>query len=249
LAILPKPQQVGSTQDHLKITEIRESLVVTKKGELRAILMASPVNFALKSEQEQNAIVYAYQNFLNSLNFPIQILVRSKKLDLFKYLNKLKDTNKTQTNELLRVQAIDYIDFIERLIKIANIMDKQFYVVIPYLPPPKMQSPQEGIQNLQKGFKKGAPAPSGPQMTAEEFKSYKEELGQRIQVIQSGLGSVGIRSAPLNTQQIIELFYEIYNPEEANKEKLTDVENLTAPLIESELEKKEDNEPAQPVTK
>lgn len=221
--------QIGSTQEHLKFAEIHEGMVITKTGELRAILMASSINFSLKSEQEQNAIIFAYQNFLNSLEFPIQILLQSRKLDLGKYLAKLKNIASKQTNELLKMQTEGYIDFISKLITFAHIMDKKFYVVIPFLPPPKIQ-PGAGL------LKGGSKQPI-VQMSIDEFHSYKQELEQRVQVVQAGLGSVGIRSEPLNTQQIIELFYGIYNPEESMKEKLTDYEHLIAPLVESEIEK------------
>lgn len=220
----PKKQQIYSTQGILRFAEIRDGIVITKSGELRAILMSSSINFALKSEQEQNAIVFAYQNFLNSLEFPIQIVMQSKKLDLSNYLGKLNKAGHSQTNELLRTQTMDYIEFIERLINIANIMDKKFYVVVPYIPPPKMGPATKNQQGIH--------------MSAEEFASHKQDLDQRIQVVQGGLGSVGLRTAPLNTQQIIELLYSIYNPEESSKQKLTEYENLTTNVVKSELEKK-----------
>jgi hypothetical protein len=220
-----KPQ-IASTQEILRFAEIRDGIVITKTGELRAIMLVSSINFALKSEQEQTAIIFAYQNFLNSLAFPIQILMQSKKLDLFNYMAKLKQVASTQTNELLRAQTIDYTDFIERLINIANIMDKKFYCVVSYMPPPKAGLP---------GNKKNQPQQS--LMTFTEYQQYLQELKHRVQVIQGGLGSVGLRSAQLETQQIIELMYSIYNPEEAAKEKLTQFEGLTSQIVESEIEK------------
>ena len=221
--------QIGSTQEHLKFAEIHENTIITKTGELRSVLMASSINFSLKSEQEQNAIIFAYQNFLNSLEFPIQILLQSRKLDLSKYLLKLKGLAGKQTNELLKMQTDDYIDFITKLVTFAHIMDKKFYIVIPFMPPPKIKPAS--------GMLKGNSSQQIIQISIDEFHAYKQELDQRIQVIQAGLGSVGIRSEPLTTQQIIELFYGIYNPEESLKEKLTDVEYLTSPLVESEIEK------------
>jgi len=227
-------QQTGSTQEHLKFAEIHDGIIITKTGELRAILLASSINFSLKSEQEQNAIIFAYQNFLNSLEFPIQIMLQSRKLDLGRYLTKLKEISNKQTNELLKMQTEDYMDFIGKLINIANIMDKKFYVTVPFLPPPKLQPTGKMLQgNKQQAI----------QMSLEEFNSYKQELEQRVQVIQSGLGSVGIRSVALNTQQIIELLYGIYNPEESVKEKLTEYEELTAPIVESEIEKPPEKNP------
>ena len=231
MALFSKPPQVASTQEILRFAEIHDSIVITKTGELRVILMVSSINFALKSEQEQTAIVFAYQNFLNSLEFPIQIVMQSKKLDLFNYLAKLKKVSQTQTNELLRMQTTDYMDFISRLINVANIMDKKFFVVIPFKPIPKV------------GVSLPSKQTPGPSMTLTDFNQYKEILTQRVQVIESGLGSIGVRCAQLNTQQIIELFYGIYNPDEAAKQKLTKVEELTTQVVESEIEKP--NEPTQ----
>lgn len=231
MALFPKQPQIASTQEILRFAEIHDSIVITKTGELRVILMVSSINFALKSEQEQTAIIFAYQNFLNSLDFPIQIVMQSKKLDLYNYLIKLKKVSQTQTNELLRMQTVDYIDFISRLINVANIMDKKFFVVVPFVPLPKVGiSVPKQSQNVT--------------MTVDEFNRYKEELTQRSQVVQSGLGSVGVRCAQLNTQQIIELFYGIYNPEESSKQKLPPIDELTTQVIESEIEKP--NEPTKP---
>lgn len=221
----PKPQ-TASTQDILKFAEIRDGIIITKTGQLRAVLMVSSTNFALKSEQEQTAIVFAYQNFLNSLDFPIQILMQSKKLDLFNYIAKLKQIAGSQASEPLRLQTVDYVDFIERLINIANIMDKKFYCIISYDP----------VQNINPAMPKKKDSQM-PLMTFQQYQTYKQEITHRIQVIQSGLSSVGLRSAPLETQQIIELLYSIYNPEEAAKEKLTRFENLTSQVVESEKEK------------
>lgn len=219
-----KPQ-IASTQEILRFAEIHDGIAITKTGELRAILMVSSINFALKSEQEQTAIVFAYQNFLNSLEFPIQIVMQSKKLDLYNYLIKLKKVSQTQTNELLRMQTLDYIDFISRLINVANIMDKKFFVVIPYIPMPKV------------GLSAPKKAQESHTITMEEFNRYKEELTQRVATVSSGLGSVGVRCAQLSTQQIIELMYGIYNPEESSKQKLTQIDQLTTQVIESEIEK------------
>ena len=225
-------QPIVSTQDFLNFSEIHEGVVVTKSGELRSILLASSINFSLKSEQEQTAIIYAYQSFLNSLSFPIQIMMQSRKLDLTKYIAKLKLTAQTQSNELLRSQTNDYISYIERLIKVANIMDKKFFVVVSYMPPVTNQVSKPGFFGKKN-------ADSGPKITPAQFEKYKQELSQRIQVIQSGLGSIGVRTAPLNTQQIVELLYGIYNPEEAAKEKLIDFNHLNSDVVESEVEQDE----------
>lgn len=227
------PQQpIVSTQEFLAFGEIHDGIIITKTGELRVILMASSINFSLKSEQEQTAIIYAYQSFLNSLTFPVQILMQSRQLDLSKYLAKLKDTATKQTNELLRNQTTDYHDYIERLIKVANIMDKKFYVVISYMPPTTTAMVKPGLFSKQKES-------NSVKITPEQFDGYKQELSQRVQVIQSGLGSIGVRTAELNTQQIVELLYGIYNPEEAAKEKLINFNHLNSDVVESEIENNE----------
>jgi hypothetical protein len=227
LKLFGPKQEIGSTQDALPFAEIRDGTVVLKDGNLRKILLCSSINFSLKSEQEQNAIIFAYQNFLNSLDFPIQILMQSKKLDLSNYLAKLEDRANKQTNELLRMQTADYIEFIKRLINLANIMDKRFYVIVPYLVPPKIATPKIPVPG-------GQAAPT-PILSEEEFQQYSKEIDQRVQVIQAGLGSIGIRSALLSTQQIIELLYGVYNPEEANKQKITAAEELQGEIVESEI--------------
>ncbi len=226
MALFGKNKEIGSTQDALRFAEIRDGTVVLKDSNLRKILLCSSINFSLKSEQEQNAIIFSYQNFLNSLDFPIQILMQSKKLDLSNYLAKLDGRANEQTNELLRLQTTDYIEFIKRLINLANIMDKRFYVVVPYLVPPKMATPKIPL-----GKKEAPPAI----LSEDEFNQYSKEMDQRVQVIQSGLGSIGIRSALLNTQQIIELLYGVYNPEEASKQKFAAGHELSGEVVESEV--------------
>ncbi|HLB95411.1 MAG TPA: TraC family protein [Patescibacteria group bacterium] len=247
MSLFGPKQPIGSTQEALKFAEIHNDTIILKDGNLRQVLLCSSINFALKSEQEQNAIVFAYQNFINSLSFPIQILMQSKKLDLGNYLAKLTERASGQTNELLRAQTLDYIDFIKRLINLANIMDKRFYVVIPYLVPPKIEPLKNPIPS-----QKAPP----PLLSAEEFETFQKELEQRVQVVESGLGTIGIRTAKLNTQQIIELLYGVYNPEESAKEKLTEAGNLTGEVVQSALlqseeaeeSKEEGNAPKQPAT-
>ena len=214
----------GSTQEILKFAEIRDNTVILKDGNLRQIMLCSSINFALKSEQEQTAIIYQYQNFLNSLVFPVQIVMQSKKLDLANYLTNLEKIGNTQTNELLKVQTLDYVSFVKRLIELANIMDKRFYIVVPFMIPPRVNPPKTSGKKTQTIV-----------YSPEEFKKYKTELEQRTQVIQSGLNGMGIRTATLNTQQIIELLYGVYNPEEANKEKIIEARELQGDVVSSEL--------------
>ena len=161
---------VTSTQQSIDIAGIQEGIVLLKSGAYRLILSASAINFSLKSEEEQNSLIFQYQSFLNSLHFPIQIVMRSQKLDLNPYLKKINELKEQQTNELLRFQTEDYIDFISQLINLANIMKKSFYVVVPYDP-----INLGGGSIVDKIFKRKA-SQSAIKVSEENFKHYKEEL-------------------------------------------------------------------------
>lgn len=222
--------QLASTQEHIDIAEIKEGIVILKNGSMRMVLLASSINFSLKSEDEQNAIVMQYQSFLNSLAFPIEIVMQSRRIDLDRYLSKLSDRLSRETNPLIQIQTQDYIEFVRRLITIANIMDKKFYIVVPFSPP-----------NMQKrGLFDKIFSPTKitrPHLSEAEFKAFKEEIAQRANVIISGLSTIGVRVAALTTQQIVELYYSTYNPEESTKERLAEVESLDEPMIQKETEK------------
>lgn len=207
-------QQKQTTQAHLPVAEVRDGIVVLKNGSLRIIMMASAVNFDLKSEAEQNALIYAYQNFINSLTFPVQIVAQSRRLDLSEYLTKLGQQIPKTANDLIRLHIQDYIDFIQKLLKLANIMDKKFYLVIPYYTEVKKPSTF---------FEKLSTATSGkqPLIDLSRFQEQKRELMQRAQVVAQSLGPMGIRAVQLNTQELIELLYSVYNPELATRQKLT----------------------------
>ncbi len=217
-------KKLASTQQHLPIAQIRDSLVIMKDGTFRSVLVVSSVNFALKSQQEQDAIIYQFQNFLNSLTTPIQIVVQSRQLDLNTYLQKMTQLAKDQPNDLLRFQMVDYIDFVSRLISLANIMEKRFFVVVPHH---TNQASETGILNLLLGGRK-----TSPKYTEEQFTRYKTEISERVNVMVSGLGSMGLRAVQLNTQELIEFFYAIYNPEEATEQKLVDVDQLRASVVQ-----------------
>ena len=218
-----KPKEVQkSTQAYLEIAEIKDSIVVMKDGSLRLIMLCSAVNFDLKTDEEQDILIGQYQNFLNSLEFPIQIVVQSRRMDLGPYLAKLKERLNQEENELLKAQMADYIDFLKELITQANIMDKKFYVVVPYFPP-LIKTPASWEEVIS-----GRPPKT---LTASEFDTFKRELIQKANIIASGLGSLGLRCIQLNTQELIELFYNIYNPELAAAEKLLPLEELKAEVI------------------
>lgn len=214
-----------STQIYLPISEIKDGIIVLKDGSLRVVLMANAVNFELKSEDEQSAIEYAYQNFLNSLDFPIQILIRSKHLELDSYLKKLEELVKKQENELLQLQTIAYVDQIKSLLEYANIMTKEFYLVIPYYP--KVTEKSGLIKNLSKIIKPDA----GTVVYKSDFEAEKAQILQRADLCATELGAVGIRCISLNTQELVELYYSLYNPQTSRSEKLVDVTQMTTPLV------------------
>lgn len=222
---------LASTQEHMDIAEIKEGIVILKNGSMRMVMLASSINFALKSEEEQNAIVMQYQSFLNSLVFPIQIVMQSRRIDLDRYLTTLSDRLSRETNELIQIQTRDYIEFVRRLITIANIMDKKFYIVVPFSPP-NMQ--RRGL--FDKIF--NPTKITRPHLGEVEFKAYKEEIAQRANVIISGLATIGVHIAALTTQQIVELYYSTYNAEESTKERLAEVGSLDEPMIGKAKEEK-----------
>jgi hypothetical protein len=225
-----------STQENIAIAGIKDGIAILKNGEYRLILSVGAVNFDLKSEQEQNALVFQYQSFLNSLHFPIEICIQSKKLDLSPYLSKIKGLAQKQNNELLRIQTEDYAEFVAQLINMANIMKKTFYVVIGYVP---INVGQGGI--LGKLFKKSDT--STVKVSEDTFLEHSKELRQRAETIASGLASMGLHCKQLTTQEVIELFYNVYNPEVAGKERLVSTGDVSSSFVASESEKAPDDKP------
>lgn len=222
-----KQQEAASTQAYLNISEIKDGVVVLKDGSLRQVLMTSSVNFALKSGSEQDAIIYAYQRFLNSLAFPVQILVQSRRLDLEYYLENLKKRADEQPVELVKLQILEYVEFINRLISVTNIMDKRFYVVVPFYP-----TGTEQLTGLSKLFATSASKKELQKKAEEGFEKNKVQLKQRTEAVAAGLGGLGIRAVTLNSEELVELFYSIYNPGTSSKQRLVNVDELTAPSIE-----------------
>lgn len=212
-----------STQQYLPISSIEQDMVILRNGGVRKILRAYPINFELRSEQEQNAIIFSYQAFLNSLNFPIEICVRSRRLDLERYLVKMESQTKNISNNLLQIHAQDYISFVRRLIQIANIMSKQFYVVVGYQTAASSMTSLIGFLQTKKQII----------LSPEQFQAAKNEVENRASIVAAGLNSVGIRTTFLTTQELIELFYNNYNPEESMTERLAPVDELEAQIVTS----------------
>jgi len=218
-----------STQNYLDIEEIHNGVVILKNGGLRMVLMVSAINFALKSEQEQNAIIYSFQGFLNSLSFAIQIVMQSRRLDLSAYLAKLKVKNKNEENPLIRLQMADYVGFVEQLLTVANIMEKKFYIVIPYQP--IIVKKENFLIKATKIFSSGS-----KKTEIVDFEMHRKELAHRTEVVAAGLGSIGLRAVQLNTLELAELYYSSYNPELASRQKLIPLADITTPVVEKAKE-------------
>jgi hypothetical protein len=209
-----------STQQYLDIAEIKDDVVVMRDGTLRAVLLVSSINFALKSEDEQEAIVSSYVGFLNNINFPVQIVIQSRRLNIEAYLEELKQKEKEQLNELLKIQTHEYIEYIKELVSLGDIMSKSFYLVVPYNP---LSDKHKGFfSSVNEVFKPAALV----RMKGKRFDHYKVEVMRRIESIASGLASAGLKTVQLDTQGLIELYYNTYNPITAENEKLTAIKNL-----------------------
>jgi len=196
------------SQKFVPIREIRDGLVVLDDNSLRMVLMASSLNFALKSQDEQEATILQFQNFLNALDFSIELHVESRRLDIRPYITSLEERLHSQTNELLQIQTKEYINFIRHITEAANIMNKSFFVIIPYTPP--FMPTQSGI--FQKFFGKGhGPTP------ATSFEESRSQLEQRSAVVEQGLVRCGVRVVALGTEELVELYYKIFNPGELTK--------------------------------
>ena len=196
----------ASTQQFLEMDSIKEGMVVLKNKSLRGVIMVSSLNFALKSDDEQQAIIYQFQNFLNSLDFPLEIVVQSRVLNITDYLNKLKQLEKEQENELLKIQTAEYQKFIRDLIAGGQILSKNFFVVVPFtlIEIPGMRA----AGGLFKKKNEGEP-------TETQFQRAKSQLWQRMEFVALGLKRCGLQCIPLNTSELIELFWSMYHPEEA----------------------------------
>lgn len=222
-----KKPNPNSTQNYLQIAEIREGLLIMKDGSFKAVVGCKSINFDLMSAREKEGIEYGYQGFLNSLYFPIQILVRSNKVDIGPYLEKLVDIRSKQDNMLLNVLIDDYINYIQVLSQEANIMDKSFYIIIPYYPTTESFN---DIKAHSKGLFSNLFSNKNVQTVRVNQRVYtaaKEEIQNRVDVISSGLSQVGVKSAQLNTEQLSQLFYNFYNPDISSREPLVNFNNVS----------------------
>ena len=219
---LAKPKMGPPTQRYLDIAEIREDVVVMKDGTLRAVMLVSSINFALKSEDEQQATVQGYMQFLNSLEHPIQVVIQSRKMNIDGYMEQLKKQEEQITNELLKNQIRDYMSFVNELVELGEIMQKQFFVVVPMDPSQTGDKRKGFMTRLQSAF---SPAKI-LKLNAKQFNDRKATLTQRVANVAAGLQSMGLQVALLDTQGLIELYYTCYNPQVLDTQKLVDTNKL-----------------------
>lgn len=196
------------SQQFLELSDIKDGVVILKNRAFRGILLVSSINFDLKSEEEQKAVIYQFQSFLNSLDFSCQILVQSRKLNITGYIDKLKELEIKQKNELLKTQTTEYRKFIENLIKEETIMKKDFFVIIPFT-----LSETTGVSGgIFKSFKaKNIAEP----INEETFKRCRDQLWQRMEFVAIGLRRCGLIAAPLTTPELIEFFWGLFHPKES----------------------------------
>jgi hypothetical protein len=196
------------SQDFVPIEQVRDGILVLKDGSVRAVLMASSINIVLKSADEQAAILGQFQNFLNGLDFSIQIFIQSRELDIRPYIALLESRYGEQQSDLMKIQVREYIDFIKGFVEGTSIMTKGFYLVVPYSPP-AMDSGEGKMGGLKSLF--GGGKDPAAQLSAQLFEEYRSQMEQRISVVVQGLARCGVRAAQLGTEEVIELFYRLFN--------------------------------------
>lgn len=203
-------------QDFVPIQEIRDGVVVLKDHSMRLVLMISSLNFALKSADEQMAILAQFQNFLNTLDFHIQIFIESRRLDIRPYVRTLEERVVEQTNELLKVQTREYIEFVKKFTESVEIMTKNFFVVVPYTPPIFSSLPGKGFLSKLFGKKNSSAGNAERSEAGRDFEEHRTQLEQRAAVIYQGFSGLGLRVAQLGTEELVELYFKLFNPGDTN---------------------------------
>ena len=219
------PRNPNSSQNTLQFSEIRDGMVIMNDGSFRTVVACRSINFDLMSDREREGVEYSYQNFLNSLYFPIQVLIRSQKVDIGPYLERLSKVRRDQDNMLLGVLMDDYINFIDDLSQEANIMDKSFFIIIPYYPAGDVSS----AINQSKGLLTGIFNPQVQTNVVIDRATYekaKDEITNRVNAVVSGLYQIGVRATQLKTKELASLYYDFYNPDTATRQPLGDFENM-----------------------
>lgn len=226
------PTNPNSTQNALQIAEIRDGIVIMNDGSFRSVVMVKSINFDLMSPQEREAVEYSYQGFLNSLYFPVQIFIRSQKIDLRPYIERLDKIRQEHDNMLLALLMEDYVGFIDALSQQTNIMDKKFYVIIPYFPVADVQKAITQSKNFFTGLT--AMFNNKEQhvtINEQDLVTAKDELRNRVQSVLGALQQCGIQGLPLDTQELIELYYDTYNPDTATRQQLKNFDDMNVPIV------------------
>ena len=226
----PKPKNQNTTQNSLLLSEVRDNMVIMADGSFRAVVACKSINFDLMSSREREGVEYSYQNFLNSLNHPIQILVRSQRIDIGPYIDHLVQIRHNQDNMLLNVLMDDYINFIDVLSQEANIMDKSFFIAIPYYPQGDITNVVEQGKGLfSKLFSKTKN--NVTKIDTITYEKAKTEIKNRVDGVMAGLFQLGVQSIQLDTKALGELYYNFYNPDTAVREPLGDFNDVTATYV------------------
>ncbi|MEK9167671.1 MAG: DUF87 domain-containing protein [Patescibacteria group bacterium] len=222
-----KKASPSSTQQYVAISEIRDDVVVLNDGSIRQVVKVKPVSIELRSQKEQDAVIYQFRSFLNALKFPIQIAIQGRRVDLSRYIAKLQTIGADEQNELIKVQITDYIDFIERLSNEVNIMDRSYYVIVPHNKNPGVSTTKQTWIDKILGGKKNKETV----YTVQEFEELKVQLEEKTQIVTGRLESLGIQAKKLSSAELIELYYNTYNPEESTTQHIEDIEQLTSSVI------------------
>ena len=230
MPVSPNKEAPTSTQSTLLISELRDNVVIMKDGSFRAVVACKSINFDLMSDMEREGVEYSYQNFLNSLKFTTQILIRSQRVDIGPYIERLSDIRRNNDNMLLGVLMDDYINFIDILSQEANIMDKSFFIVIPYYTSPDAEKVLQQTKNLFKSFSK-TKAPEVTRIDRATYEKALTELTNRVDSVMAGLFQIGIHSVRLNTRELAELYYNFNNPDTAVREPLVDFSKLATMYV------------------
>ncbi len=217
----------ASTQYFLPIAEIRNDTVLLKKGGLRAVLLVEPLNFNLKSETEQQGIISGYEEFINTLTFPLQIVMRSTKVNIDPYIDQIRERGKTQKNPLLKEQTTSYANFIEKIVDVAEIMTKRFYVIVP------VDYEAQKSTTLTQFFSWMGIADTSGKATLRRkyFVEKSTHLKDRINLVEAGLNTIGLQTRRMSTSELIELYYKVYNPRTSMEQKLPDDLKLSNAML------------------
>lgn len=230
--VAPQQRKVNSTQNSLLLSELRDGMVIMADGTFRAVIACKSINFDLMSSREREGVEFSYQNFLNALYFPIQIFIRSQRVDIGPYIDKLEDIRRGQDNMLLNVLMDDYITFIDALAQEANIMDKSFFIVVPFFPAGDVSNVvEQGKGFFDKIFGGAATNTVVTKIDKATYEKAKDEIKNRVDAVISGLSQVGVQAVQLNTKELGELYYNVYNPDTAVREPLGDFSGVTSTYV------------------